>query len=108
MGYPWKFIDHIGIRAILFFVFVESYKIHELSYKENHITLAMADVYVHNNPRDPTEERLARLEEKFVDISCNMALLVADLANNIRSFGEFGGCNSEIGSEGKSRDNENP
>jgi hypothetical protein len=42
-----------------------------------------------------------RLEEKVVDISCNMALLMVALANKLRPFGEVGGSNSEIRSEGK-------
>jgi hypothetical protein len=42
-----------------------------------------------------------RLEEKVIDISCNMTLLMVALANNLRPFREVGGSNSEIRSEGK-------
>jgi hypothetical protein len=37
-----------------------------------------------------------------------MNLLMVALARKIRSFGEVGGSNSNIVSEGKSRDNEDP
>jgi hypothetical protein len=49
-----------------------------------------------------------RLEEKVVDISCNMSLLIVALKRKIRPFKEVGGSNYEIISEGKSRDNEDP
>jgi len=37
-----------------------------------------------------------------------MALLMEALANKLRPFGEFGGSNSKIRSEGKMGDNEDP
>jgi hypothetical protein len=48
-----------------------------------------------------------RLEEQVVDIFRNMTLLVAALTNKLESFGEVGGSNSKIGSEGKPRNNKN-
>jgi hypothetical protein len=62
----------------------------------------MVDESVHNNPRDPTEERFVRLEEKVTDISHNMSLLMVALASKLRPFREVGGSNSEIRSDGKS------
>jgi hypothetical protein len=47
-----------------------------------------------------------RLEEKVIDISHNMSLLMVALASNLRPFREVGGSNSEIRSDGKSGDNE--
>jgi hypothetical protein len=47
-----------------------------------------------------------RLEEKFIDISCNMDLLMANLANNFIPFGKVGGSKSEFGSDDKLRDSE--
>jgi hypothetical protein len=67
----------------------------------------MADESVYNKPRDPIE-RFARMEEQVVDISCNMSLLMAALASKLIPFREVGGLNSEIGSNGKLRDNEDP
>jgi len=49
-----------------------------------------------------------RLEEQVTDISRNISILMVALASNLRSFREFGRSNSEIGSNGKSRDNEDP
>jgi hypothetical protein len=49
-----------------------------------------------------------RLEEKVVDISCNMSLLMVALASKFRPFREVGGLNSEIRSDGKLGDNEDP
>jgi hypothetical protein len=46
------------------------------------------------------------MEEKVTDISHNIALLMVDLEINIKPFKEVGYSNSEIGSEGKLRDNE--
>jgi hypothetical protein len=43
-----------------------------------------------------------RLEEKFTDISCNMSLLMVDLASKLIPFEEVGGSNSEIESDEKS------
>jgi hypothetical protein len=62
----------------------------------------MADESVHNNPRDPTEERFEWLEAQVVDISHNMNLLMVALARKLRPFGDDGGSNSENRSEGKS------
>jgi hypothetical protein len=56
----------------------------------------MVDEYVHNNPRDPIEEKFVRLEEKVIDISCNMSLLMVALASKLRPFIEVGGLNSMI------------
>jgi hypothetical protein len=47
----------------------------------------MVDESIHNNPWDAIEERFVRLEEKFVDISQSMALLMAVLMKNCRHFG---------------------
>jgi hypothetical protein len=55
-----------------------------------------------------TEERFVRLEEKVIDISRNMSLLMVALARKLGPFREVGGSNSEIGSDEKSRDNEDP
>jgi len=41
------------------------------------------------------------LEEKITDISHNMALLMASLANNFGPFGDVGGFNLEFGSDEK-------
>jgi hypothetical protein len=49
-----------------------------------------------------------RLEEKVTDISHNMSLLMVALARNLRPFREVGGSNSEIRSDGKLGDNEDP
>jgi hypothetical protein len=68
----------------------------------------MVDEFVHNNPQDLVEEIFVRLEEKVTDISHNMSLLMVALASNLRPFREVGGSNSEIISEGKLRDNEDP
>ena len=68
--------------------------------------LAIIDAFVHNNPRDPTKERFARLEEKFIDISCNMSLLIVDLANKFEPFREVSVSNSKFGSNEKPRDGE--
>jgi hypothetical protein len=62
----------------------------------------MVDESVHNNPRDPAEERFERLEAQVVNISHNMNLLMAALARNLEPFGDDGGSNSEIISKGKS------
>jgi len=53
----------------------------------------MANEYIHNNPQDPVEERFVKLEEKFVDISCNMSLLMKTLSRKIKLFREVGGLN---------------
>jgi hypothetical protein len=68
----------------------------------------MANESIHNNPRDPVEERFARLEEKFTDIFYNMSLLVAALAIKLGPFREVEGSNLEIKSNGKLWDNEDP
>jgi hypothetical protein len=66
----------------------------------------MENGYVHKNHQDPKKEIFVRIEEKFIDISCNMVVLMATLATNLRKFREVGGSNSDIGSEGKPRENE--
>jgi hypothetical protein len=68
----------------------------------------MANESIHNNPRDPTEERFVWLEEKVTDISCNMFLLMMALSNKLGPFGEARVSNSKIVLEGKSEDNEDP
>jgi hypothetical protein len=68
----------------------------------------MVDESIHNKPRDPAEERFARLEEKVADISRNMSLLVAVLTRNIGLFREFGGLNLQIGLDRKWGDNKDP
>jgi len=65
----------------------------------------MDDEYVHKNPQDLVKERFARLEETFTDISCNISLLVAIISRNIILFRKVGDLNSDIGSDGKLRDN---
>ena len=47
----------------------------------------MVDESVHNDPRYLEEEIFSRLEEKFVDISHNMSLLMVDTTINIGMFG---------------------
>jgi hypothetical protein len=39
----------------------------------------MVDEYIHNNPQDVVEEIFVRLEENFLDISHNMALIMMAL-----------------------------
>ena len=41
------------------------------------------------------------VEIQVFDISCNMAILMVDLESDFGAFGEFGGSNSKIISEGK-------
>jgi hypothetical protein len=55
----------------------------------------MVDESIHNNPVDPIEEIFVRLEDQVIDISHNMALLMASIANLLKLFGEFGGSNLE-------------
>jgi hypothetical protein len=59
----------------------------------------MADEFGHNNPRDLIEERFVRLEEKFIEISHNVPLLMVALVRKIKPFEEVGGLNSNIGSD---------
>ena len=66
----------------------------------------MADEYVHKNPRDPTEERFERLKSHVIDINHNMNLLMVALPSKLGIFGDDGGSNSDIISEGKSGDQE--
>jgi hypothetical protein len=68
----------------------------------------MANETSHNNLWDEVEEIFLKMEEKVIDFSCNMALLMVDLDNNLGPLGEVGGSNSEVGSNKKSRDNEDP
>jgi hypothetical protein len=51
--------------------------------------LAMEDGSNCNNPRDEIEERFSNLEEQVTDISYNMALLMATLANNLDLLGRL-------------------
>jgi hypothetical protein len=66
----------------------------------------MADEYVHNNPRDPAEERFERLETQVTNIEINMNLLIVALEIKIEPFIDNGGSNLDIISEGNSRDRE--
>jgi hypothetical protein len=68
----------------------------------------MADESVPQNPQDPAEERFARLEEKFIDISRSISLLMEALVSNIELFWEVRGSNSKIKSKGKLGDHEDP
>jgi len=68
----------------------------------------MVEKSIHNNPWDLAKDRFVRLEEKVVDIFFNMSLLFVVLTSNIELFGEVGGSNLEIGSDDKTRDNEDP
>jgi hypothetical protein len=54
------------------------------------------------------EEIFSRLEDQFVDISCNMTLLMVALANTFIHFKEVGGSNSEDGYDEKPGDSEDP
>jgi hypothetical protein len=67
----------------------------------------MEDDFVHKNPWDGMEERFSRLEEKVVDISHNMALIMASLENNFIPFEEVGFSRLEVRSEEKPIDSEN-
>jgi hypothetical protein len=49
-------------------------------------TLAMADKFVHNNPRDIEEQRFESLKAQVTDISHNMNLLMEDIASKIKPF----------------------
>ena len=66
----------------------------------------MASEYVHNNPRDPVEERFERLEVQVPNISHNMNFLMVDLERNIKQLRDYGGSNLEIILVGKSGDQE--
>jgi hypothetical protein len=66
----------------------------------------MVDESVHNDPRDPAEEIFLRMEEQVTHICHNMSFLMVALARKFSPFGEVGDSNLEIGSDGKSRDNE--
>jgi hypothetical protein len=68
----------------------------------------MADESSHNNPQDAAEERFVRLEEQVVDISRNMALLMEAVDNKFRPFREVGSSNSEVVSDEKLGDSEDP
>jgi hypothetical protein len=63
----------------------------------------MADEFFHKNPRDATKERFMRLEEKFVEISHNIVVLMVTLVNNFEPFEDFGGSNSKVGLDEKLR-----
>jgi hypothetical protein len=51
----------------------------------------MTDESIHNNPRDPAEERFEQLEEQVVDINYNMKLF---MESNLRPLRDDGGSNS--------------
>jgi hypothetical protein len=85
-----------------FKVFVGSCRIQEGSLK----TLAMENESRHNNPHDEVDERFVKMEEQDVDISRNMAFLMVALVNNFGPSGENGDSKLEVGSDNKSRDNE--
>jgi len=60
----------------------------------------------HNNPRDPLEEIIERLEAHVTNINCNMNLLMVVLSSKLRSFEDEGGFNSGTELKGKLGDNE--
>jgi len=68
----------------------------------------MVDESIHNNPWDATEERFMKIEEKVVDISSNMALLMEALSNKFETFEEVGSSKLEVGLDEKSIDGEDP
>jgi hypothetical protein len=49
-----------------------------------------------------------KIEEQVIHISHNIALLMVVLASKIGPFGEVEDSDSDIKSQGKSRDNEDP
>ena len=63
----------------------------------------MADESV-NEPHDPVETRLMRLEQQVTDINRNVSLLMAALNRKLWIFGEDGGSNAEDQSERRSED----
>jgi hypothetical protein len=54
----------------------------------------VAEEFVHNNPRDSTEEIFERLEAWIIDINHNMNLLMVALKSKLRLFKDDGGSNS--------------
>jgi hypothetical protein len=68
----------------------------------------MADDYIHNNPWDAMEEIFFRLEERVVNISCNISLLMVALENRFVPFRKVGVSNSEDGFDEKPGDSEDP
>jgi hypothetical protein len=48
------------------------------------------------------------MEEKVIDISCNMAFLMVALLNKFGPFRDVGNSNSEVGLGEKLRDNKDP
>jgi hypothetical protein len=54
-----------------------------LDLEGSHRTLDMENESSHNNNQDVEEDILVRLEEKFVDISCNMSPLMENLEKNL-------------------------
>jgi hypothetical protein len=48
------------------------------------------------------------MEEKVIDISCNMAFLMVALVNKFGPFRDVGNSNSEVGLGEKLRDNKDP
>jgi hypothetical protein len=64
----------------------------------------MADVYVHNNPRDLAEEIFEQLEEQVFNISRNMNLLEVALEIKLGQLRDDGGSNLENKLEDKSED----
>ena len=52
---------------------------------------------------DDYEQLFTKLEIQVADISSNMSILMAALESKFGPFGYYGGSNSEVGSEDKSR-----
>ena len=48
------------------------------------------------------EQWYTTLEMQVTDITLNMSILMADMERKSKPFGDVGGCNSKIGSKGKS------
>jgi predicted neutral ceramidase superfamily lipid hydrolase len=68
----------------------------------------MVDDSIHKNTQDTSEESFLRIEEKVVDISHNMSLLMVVITNNFGPFREVGGSNLKYVSYEKLRDSEGP
>jgi len=97
MECPWQFTYHIGIRGGFLAIFGENCKDPWICLRrESH------------NPCNPVEERFVSMEDKVVDISHNMSLLMEVLERKVMLFGKFGGLNAEIKWDGKLGDNEDP
>ena len=65
----------------------------------------MADKSI-NEPRDLAEVRFTQLEQQvtYININCNVSLLMAEVNNKLEIFGEDGGSNGEEKLEHKSKD----